>query len=171
MCIVLLVYQSAQLCHTWSDFSRSLRVMIWETRILFHSILVLLSLTLRKQLTCSVSIVSIIRILVWIFSWHDSFQVTETDASCVLYKFFCQFITFEPVTLCSTYYVWFVTLLASSYAVLLCTGPYLLLVNLIFSLYQNSVWAALTCAKLALRIVIVSFHRWLSLLLRLLLIA
>ena len=129
MCIVLLVYQSAQLCHTWSDFSRSLRVMIWETRILFHSILVLLSLTLRKQLTCNVSITSIIRILDWIFSWRGSFQVTETDASCVLYKICCQFITFEPVTLCSTYCVWFVTLLASSYAVLLCTWPYLLLVQ------------------------------------------
>ena len=60
---LLLVYHSAQLSHTWSDFSRSLRVMISETRILFHFILVLLSSTLMKQLTCNVSIISLISTL------------------------------------------------------------------------------------------------------------
>ena len=35
---LLLVYYSAQLSHTWSDFSRALRVMISETRILFTSL-------------------------------------------------------------------------------------------------------------------------------------
>ena len=38
--------------------------------------------------------------LVWIFSWRDLFQVTGTDASCVLYIICSQFITFEQVTFC-----------------------------------------------------------------------
>ena len=50
--------------------------------------------------------------LVWIFSWRDLFQVTGTDASCVLYIICSQFITFEQVTLCSAYCAWFVGLLA-----------------------------------------------------------
>ena len=53
---LLLVYHSVQLSHTWSDFSHLLRVMISETRISFHFILVLLSSTLVKQLTCNVGI-------------------------------------------------------------------------------------------------------------------
>ena len=57
---LLLVYHSAQLSHTWSDFSHSLRGTISETRILFHFILVLLSSTLMKQLTCNVGIISLI---------------------------------------------------------------------------------------------------------------
>ena len=65
--------------------------------------------------------------LVWIFSWRDLFQVTGTDSSCVLYIICSQFITFEQVTLCSAYCAWFVTLLASPYAVLLRTCPYLFL--------------------------------------------
>ena len=59
---LLLVYHSHQFSHTRSDFSRSLRVMISETKIFFHLILVLLSSTLMKQLTCNVSIVSLIHI-------------------------------------------------------------------------------------------------------------
>ena len=65
--------------------------------------------------------------LVWIFSRHDLFQVTGTDASCVLCIICSQFITFEQVTLCSTYCAWFAALLASTYAVLLRTCPYLFL--------------------------------------------
>ena len=65
--------------------------------------------------------------LVWIFSWRDLFQVTGTDASCVIYIICSQFITFEQVTLCSAYCAWFVALLASPYAVLLRTCPYLFL--------------------------------------------
>ena len=57
---LMLVYHSVKLSHTWSDFSRSLRVMILETRILCYYILVLLSSTLIKQLTCNVSIISLI---------------------------------------------------------------------------------------------------------------
>ena len=53
---LLLVYHSAQLSHPWSDFNCSLRVMISESGILFHFILVLLSSTLMKQLTCIVDI-------------------------------------------------------------------------------------------------------------------
>ena len=45
--------------------------------------------------------------LVWIFSWRDLFQVTGTDASCVLYIICSQFITFEQVTLYSAYCAWF----------------------------------------------------------------
>ena len=51
-----------ELSHNWSDFSRSLRVMILETRILFHFIMVLLSSTWMKQLRCNVHINSFIRI-------------------------------------------------------------------------------------------------------------
>ena len=65
--------------------------------------------------------------LVSIFSWRDLFQVTGTDANCVIYIICSQFITFEQVTLCSAYCTWFVALLASPYAVLLRTCPYLFL--------------------------------------------
>ena len=95
----MLVYHSVQLSHTWSDFSRLLRVMISETRILCHFILVLLSSTLMKQLTCYVDIISLISILVWIFSERDLFQVTGTDASCVLYIICSHSITLS--NLCS----------------------------------------------------------------------
>ena len=104
---LMLVCHSVQLSHAWSDFSHLLRVILSETRILCHFILVLL--TLMKQLTYNVGIISLIRIfrldiyhwlwwsswhamlalfllfvfLVWIFSWRDLFQVTGTDASCV----------------------------------------------------------------------------------------
>ena len=37
--------------------------------------------------------------LVWTFSWRDLFQVTGTDASCVLYIICSQFITFGQVPL------------------------------------------------------------------------
>ena len=73
--------------------------------------------------------------LVWIFCCHDLFQVTGTDASCVLYIICSQFITFEQVTLCSSYCAWFVALLASSYTVLLCTCPCLFLVQFDSSVY------------------------------------
>ena len=123
---LLLVYHSAQLSHTWSDFSRSLRVMISETRILFHFILVLLSSTMMKQLTCNVGIIFLIHIfgLDW---WRDLFQVTESDVSCVLCIICSQVITFEQVTLCSAYCAWFVAFLASPYVILLRTCPYLVL--------------------------------------------
>ena len=106
--------------------------------------------------------------LVWIFSSHDLLQVTGTDTSCVLYKICSQFIAFEQVTLCSA---WFVGLLASPYVVLLCTNLFVFGSIWYFSLHQNSVWVALTCAKSALRTVIMSFHRWLPLLLRLKVVA
>ena len=80
----MLVYHLVQFIQAQPDFSRLLKVMILETRILCHLILVLLSSTLMKQLTCSVGIISIIIILVWIFSESDLFQVIGTDASCVL---------------------------------------------------------------------------------------
>ena len=58
----LRVSYKCTLSQTWSDLSRSLRVIISETRTLFHLILVLLSSTLIKQLTCNVGIISLIRI-------------------------------------------------------------------------------------------------------------
>ena len=123
---LLLVYHLAQLSHTWLDFSRSLIVMISETRTLFHFILVLLSSTLMKQLTCNIGIISLIRILVLIFSWRNLVQVAGTDASCVLYIIYSHFIiTFEQETLCSAYCACFVALLVSPYAALLRTWPYL----------------------------------------------
>ena len=57
--------------------------------------------------------------LVWIFSWCDLFQITATDASCILYIICSQFITFEHVKLCSAYWAWLVALLTSPYAILL----------------------------------------------------
>ena len=69
--------------------------------------------------------------LVWIFSWCDLFQITGTDASCVLYIICSQFITFEQVTLCSPYCVWFVALLALPYAVLVRTCLICFWLNLI----------------------------------------
>ena len=123
----MFVYHSVQLSHTWKDFSRLLRVIIWETRILCHFILVLLSSTLIKHLTCNVSIILLYVFLVWVFSWRELFQVTETDASCAFYIIYYQFITFEQVTLCFAYCPWFVALLAPPYAVLLRTYPYLFL--------------------------------------------
>ena len=80
----MLVYHLVQLIQVQSDFSRLLKVIILETRILCHLILVLLSSTLMKQLTCNVGIISLISILVWIFSESDLFQVIGTDVSCVL---------------------------------------------------------------------------------------
>ena len=59
---LLLVEHSAQLSHTWSDFSHLLRVMISEARILFHFVLVLLPSTLMKQLARSAGIISLIGI-------------------------------------------------------------------------------------------------------------
>ena len=60
---------------------------------------------------------------VWIFSWCDLFQVTETDASCV------------QVTLYSAYCTCFVALLASPYADLLRTCSYFFLVQFNSSVY------------------------------------
>ena len=124
---LLLVYHSTQLSHTWSDFSRLVRVMISATRILFHFILVFLSWTLIKYLTCSVGISLLYVFLVWIFSGRDLFQVTETDSSRAFCIICSQFVTFEQVMLCSAYCPWFVALSASPYAVLLRTFPYLFL--------------------------------------------
>ena len=73
--------------------------------------------------------------LVWIFSWCDLFQVTGTGASCVLYIICFQFVIFEQVTLCSAYCAWFVAFLASPYAVLVHTCPYLLLAQFDRSVY------------------------------------
>ena len=65
--------------------------------------------------------------LVWIFSWCDLFEVTGTEASCVIYIICFQFITFEQVTLCSAYCTWYFALLSSPYGVLLRTCPDLFL--------------------------------------------
>ena len=136
ICVHLqLVYHSAQLSYTWSDFSRSPRVMMSETRILFRFILVLLSSTLMKQLHARLAIFLLFVFLVLIFSWRDLFQVRETDASCVLYIICSQFITFEQITLYSAYCAWFVALLAPPYGVLLLTCPYLFLAQFDSSVY------------------------------------
>ena len=72
-------------------------------------------------------IIYITHILVWIFSGRDLFQVTQTDARRVLYIICSQFVTFEQFTLYSAYCAWFVVLLVSPYAVLLCIYRYLFL--------------------------------------------
>ena len=131
----MLVYHSVQLIHTWSDFSRLLRVMISETRILCHFILILLSSTLMKQLTRNLALFLLCVFLVWIFSWRDLFQVTVTDASCVLYIICSQFINFEQVTLYSVYCAWFVALLTLPYSDLPRTCLYLILAQCDSSVY------------------------------------
>ena len=170
----MLVYHSVQLSHTWSDFSRLLRVMISETRILCHFILVLLSLILLSWWSswhAMLALFPLYLFLVWIFSWRDLFQVTRTDASWVLYIIYSQFKTFEQVMLCSSNCAWFVAFLASPYVVL-GPCPYLFLAQFDSSAYVRIQFEfALSCAKLALRSVIILFHRWLSLLLRLKVIA
>ena len=134
----MLIYHSVQLSHIWSDFSCLLRVMISETRTLYHFIMVLLSSILMKQLTCNVGIISLMYVfLVWTFIWCDLFQVTGTEVSCVLYIIYSQFITYEQVTLCSSYCAWFVALLASPYAVLLRTCPYLFSAQFDSSIYTR----------------------------------
>ena len=82
-------------------------------------------------------------LLVWKFIWRDLLQVTRTDASCVLYIVSSQFITFEEVTICSAHCAWFVPLLASPYAALSRTGPYLFLPQFYSSVYiriQFELW-------------------------------
>ena len=73
--------------------------------------------------------------LVCIFNWRDLFLATGTDTSWVLYMICSQFKTFEQIRLCSSCCVWFVALLASPYAVLLRTCPYLFLAQFDSSAY------------------------------------
>ena len=96
--------------------------------------------------------------LVGIFSWRHLFQVTRTDDSCVFYIICSQFIIFEQATLYAAYCNWFSALLASPYAVLLSICP-----NLFLAQFDSSVYIRIQL----LRTVIMSFHRWLFLLLRL----
>ena len=104
------LHHSIQISHTGSDFSSLLRVMISETRILCHFILVLFSSTLMKQLTCNVGIIFLIYTYFWLECLVGVFQVTRTDTSCVLYITCSYFITFEQVMLYSAYCIWFVAL-------------------------------------------------------------
>ena len=120
-----------QLSHTWSDFSRLLRVMISETRILCHFILVYYYRLWWSSWHAMLALFLLHVFLVWIFSWCDLLQVTGTDASCVLYIICSQHITFEEVKLYCSYCAWFVALLASPYAALLHTCTYLFWLNLI----------------------------------------
>ena len=131
----MLVHHSVQLIQALADFSRLLKVMISQTRILCHFILALLSSTLMKQLTCNVDIISVISILVWIFSKRNLFQDTGTDASCVL-NITC--FSSQPLSKSrsiSAYCAWFIALLASPYAVLFRTCLYLFLAALHSSVY------------------------------------
>ena len=124
----MFAYHSAQLSHTWSDFSPLLRVTISETRILCHFILILLSSTLMKQLTDNVGIISIIHIfcldiwLAWLVPAHRYWRYL-----CSLHNLFFS----ELVTLYSAYCAWFVALLAPPYVVCRRICPYLLWLNLI----------------------------------------
>ena len=119
----MLAYHSVQLSYTWLDFNCFLGVMISEIRILCHFILVLLSSTLMKQLTCNVGIISLIRIRIRIIC--------------------SQFITFDEVTLYSVYCTWFVAFLATPYAVFLRGCPYLFLAQ-----FDSSVYISLSCTDL-----------------------
>ena len=131
MCILIPVYHSVQLRHTWSDISRLLRVRyrklefcvtsFWfYSRHSWHAVLVLFLLYI---------------FLVWILSWRNLFQVTGTDTSWVLYITCSQLITFVEFTLYSAYCSWFAALFASPYAVLLRSCPYLCLIQFDSSVY------------------------------------
>ena len=93
----------------------------------FHSGFIIIDFDEAADMQCWNYFSYMYWLLVWIFSWCDLFQVTGTGASCVLYIICSQFITFEQATLYSSYCAWFVALLVSPYAVLLCTCPYLFL--------------------------------------------
>ena len=128
---LMLVCHSVQLSHTWSDFSRLLRVMLFCVTsfwFYYHQFW-------WSSWNAMLALFLLYLVLVWIFSWCDLFQVTATEASCVLYIICSQFTTFEQVTLCSSYCAWFVALLASPYAVLLRTCPYLFLAQFDSSVY------------------------------------
>ena len=145
---LLLVYLPAQLSHTWSDFSRSFRVMISETRILFHSFWFYYHRLWWSSWHAVLALFLLYVILIWIFSWHDLFQVTGTDASCVLYIICSQFITFEQVTFCSAYCACFVALLVSPFAVLLHTSHFTLLCFWLNLIVQFTSEFSLGCADL-----------------------
>ena len=79
--------------------------------------------------------------LVWIFSWRDLFQVTGTDASCVLYIICSQYITFEQVMLCSVYYIWLIAFLASPFCFALALVCFWLnLVVLVYIIIHFELW-------------------------------
>ena len=111
---LLLVYHSAQLSRTWSYFSRLLRVMISETRILFISFWFYFHRLWWSSWHAMLALFPLYLFLVWIFSWRDLFQVTGTDA----------------LTLGSAYCAWYVAFLGSTYTSLLRASPYLFLVHL-----------------------------------------
>ena len=83
--------------------------------------------------------------LVWIFSLRDLFQVTGIDASYALYITCSQYITFEQVTLCSSYCSWFAALLGSPYVVLLHTCNICFWLNFIV---QSRSECSLSCTNL-----------------------
>ena len=80
-----LVYLSAQVSHTWSDFCRSFRVMISEIRILFTSFWFYCHWLWWSSCHPMLALFLLSVFLVWIFSWHHLFQITGTDDSCVLF--------------------------------------------------------------------------------------
>ena len=73
--------------------------------------------------------------LLYVFLLWILVCVKGTDASYFLYIICSHFITFEQVTLSSAYCAWFVALLASPYAALLHTFPYLFLAQFDSSVY------------------------------------
>ena len=77
-------------------------------------------------------------LLVCIFSGSYLVQVTGTDASCFLCIICFQFMTFEQDTLYCAYCVWFIALLASTYAALF--QKYL---NLFFAEFDSSVYISI----------------------------
>ena len=100
-------------------------------------------ITLTKQLTCNVGIISLIIIfgldnqLARLVSGHRNCrQLCSLHNLFSVHNLFCsQFITFEQVTLYSAYCAWFVALLASPYVVLLRTCSYLFLAEFDSSVY------------------------------------
>ena len=63
--------------------------MISDNGLSFHVILLRLSSTLTKLVTCSVGLLFLIHILIWKFSGCDLLQVVETEASYVLHVIHC----------------------------------------------------------------------------------
>ena len=132
---LLLVYHSPQPSHTWSDSAARSESWYQKLEFCFTSFWFYYHRLWWSSWHVMLALFLLHVFLVWIFSWCDLFQVTGTDASYVLYIIRFQFITFEQVTLCSAYCAWFVALLASPYAVLLCTCPYLFLAQFDSSVY------------------------------------
>ena len=80
---LMLVYRSVQLSHTLSDFSRLFRVWYRKLEYCVTSFWFHYHRLWWSSWHAMLALILLYVFLVWIFNWHDLFQVTGTEASCV----------------------------------------------------------------------------------------